>query len=284
MFVHDTRHPKAMGSADIEAFLTPLAVQQKVAASTQNQALSAWRFLDRGVLRQSLDRPIEAIRARKSTHVPTVLTTEAALQVMGSVSGTHELMAKWLYGTGRRLMECLRLRVTDLDFAPQQIIVRDGNGMEDRVTVLPASLVGPLQEPWARVRRVHAQDVANGFGAVYLPFALERKSPRASRLWIWPYVFPSDRLSKDPHTGIIRRHHTSESGLQKAVSQASRAVGLNKHISCQTFRHSFATHLLQQGYAIRTVQKLLVHKHVKTTMMYTHVLNRGRLAVRSPLD
>jgi integron integrase len=231
-----------------------------------------------------LDRPIEAIRARKPTRVPTVLTTADALQVMGSVSGTHELMAKGLYGTGLRLMECRRRRVTDLDGAPQQIVVRDGNGMEDRVTMRPARLVGPLQEHGARVWRVHAPDVAHGFGAVYLPFALEPKSPRASRLWIWQYVFPSDRLSKDPHTGIIRRHHTSESGLQKAVSQASRAMGLNKHISCQTFRHSFATHLLQQGYAIRTVQKLLGHKNVKTTMMYTHVLNRGRLAVRSPLD
>jgi site-specific recombinase XerD len=216
--------------------------------------------------------------------VPTVLTTEAALQLMGSVSGTPELMAQGLYGTGRRRMECLWLRVTDLDGAPQQIVVRDGNGLEDRVTMRPARLVGPLQEHGARVQRVHAPDVAHGFGAVYLPFALEPKSPRASRLWIWQYVFPSDRLSKDPHTGIIRRHHTSESGLQKTVSQASRAVGLNKHISGQTFRHSFATHLLQQGYAIRTVQKLLGHKNVKTTMMYTPVLTRGRLAVRSPLD
>jgi integrase len=156
--------------------------------------------------------------------------------------------------------------------------------MEDRVTMLPENLIIPLQEHIAHVKRCHAQDVAQGVGPVYVPFALERKYPHASRLWIWQYVFPSDRLSKDPHTGIIRRHHTSESGLQKAVSQASRAVGLNKHISCQTFRHSFATHLLRQGYAIRTVQKLLGHKNVKTTMMYTHVLNRGRLAVRSPLD
>jgi integron integrase len=180
-------------------------------------------------------------------------------------------------------MECLRLRVKDLDFAQRQIIVRDGKGMEDRVTMLPESLIVPLQDHLLRVRRLHTQDLAKGFGSVYLPFALERKYPHAGE-WIWQYVFPSDRLSKDPRTGIMRRHHTSESGLQRAVSQAGRAVGLNKRISCHTFRHSVATHLLQQGYDIRTVQELLGHKNVKTTMIYTHVLNRGKLAVRSPLD
>jgi integron integrase len=284
IFFHDKRHPKDMGSADIEAFLTHLAVQQKVAASTQNQALSALLFLYRDVLRQPLDGPIDAIRARKPKRLPTVLTKEEALQVIEALSGTHALMGKLLYGTGMRLMECLRLRVKDLDFAQRQIIVRDGKGMDDRVTMLPASLVVPLQEHLSRVQRLHAQDVAHRVAPVYLPFALERKYPRAGRLWIWQYVFPSNGLSKDPRTGIIRRHHAHESGLQRAISRAGRAAGLTKRISCHTLRHSFATHLLQQGYDIRTVQELLGHKDVKTTMMYTHVLNRGRLAVRSPLD
>jgi integron integrase len=193
-------------------------------------------------------------------------------------------MAKPLYDGGLRLMECLRRRVKDLNFAQRQIIVRDGKGMEDRLTTLPDSLISPFQEHRSHVKHLHAQDVAQGLGTAYLPFASERKYPRAGRLWIWQYVFPSDRLSKNPHTGITQRHHASESGLQKAVSHAGRSVGLNKHSSCHTFRHSLATHLLQQGYDIRTVQELLGHKDVKTTMMYTHVLNRSRLAVRSPLD
>lgn len=281
---HNKRHPNEMASAEIEAFLTHLAVDQQVAASTQNQALSALLFLYRDVLKSSLDLPIDAIRAKRPKRLPTVLTKEETLKAIERLSGTQRLMAKLLYGGGLRLMECLRLRVKDLDFAQRQIIVRDGKGMEDRVTMLPESLIIPLQEHLSHVKRIHAQDVAHGVGPVYLPFALERKYPHAGRLWIWQYVFPSDRLSKDPRTGITRRHHASESALQKAVSQAGRAVGLNKRISCHTFRHSFATHLLQQGYDIRTVQELLGHKDVKTTMVYTHVLNRGGLAVRSPLD
>jgi integron integrase len=273
-----------MSEFQIEAFLTHLAVDQQVAASTQNQALSALLFLYRDVLKSSLDLPIDAIRAKRPKRLPTVLTKEETLKAIERLSGTQRLMAKLLYGGGLRLMECLRLRVKDLDFAQRQISVRDGKGMEDRVTMLPESLIIPLQEHLSHVKRIHAQDVAQGVGSVYLPFALERKYPHAGRLWIWQYVFPSDRLSKDPRTGITRRHHASESALQKAVSQAGRAVGLNKRISCHTFRHSFATHLLQRGYDIRTVQELLGHKDVKTTMVYTHVLNRGGLAVRSPLD
>jgi integron integrase len=236
------------------------------------------------VLNKPLDLPIDAIRAKKPKRLPTVLTKEEALRVIERLSGTYQFMGKLLYGSGVRLMECLRLRVKDLDFAQHQIIVRDGKGMEDRVTMLPEKLIVPLQDHLLRVKRLHAQDVAKGFGSVYLPFALERKYPRAGRLWIWQYVFPSDRLSTDPRTGIIRRHHTSESGLQRAVSQAGHAVRLNKRIRCHTFRHSFATHLLQQGYDIRTAQELLGHKNVKTTLLYTHVLNRGKPAVRSPLD
>jgi integron integrase len=224
------------------------------------------------------------MRAKKPQRLPTVLTKEEALTVIGRLSGTQQLMAQLLYGSGLRLMECLRLRVKDLGFAQRQIIARNGKGMEDRVTMLPERLISPLQEHLSRVKRLHAQDVAQRATPVYLPFALERKYPRAGRLWIWQCVFPSDRLSKDPRTGIIRRHHASESGLQRAVSQAGRAVGLNKRSSCHTFRHSFATHLLQEGDDIRTVQARLGHKDVTTTMIYTHVLHRGKLAVRSPLD
>jgi integron integrase len=284
IFFHGKRHPNEMGAAEIEVFLTHLAVQQQVASSTQNQALSALLFLYRDVLKTPLGRPIDAMRARKSKRLPTVLTKDEALQVMGVLSGGHELMAKLLYGSGLRLMECVRLRVKDLDFDQHQLIVREGKGMEDRMTMLPGSLVTPLQAHLQRVKRIHTLDLAQGHGEVYLPFALARKYPRAARQWIWQYVFPSDRLSKDPRTGAIRRHHISESGLQKAVTEAARQIGIGKRVSCHTFRHSFATHLLQQGYDIRTVQELLGHKDVRTTMIYTHVFNRGRLAVRSPLD
>jgi integron integrase len=284
IFFHHTRHHLEMGAAEIEAFLTHLAVQCRVAASTQNQALSALLFLYRDVLKKPLDLPIKAIRARQPQRLPTVLTKEETLQVITHLPGTYQLMAGLLYGSGLRLMECLRLRVKDFDFAQHQIIVRDGKGMQDRLTMLPVSLVAPLHEQLSRVKQVHVRDLAKGYGSAYLPFAPERKFPKASRAWIWQYAFPLDRLSRDPRSGVIRRHHANESGLQRAVSHTARLIGLNKRVSCHTFRHSFATHLLQQGYDIRAVQELLGHKNVKTTLIYTHVLNRGRLAVRSPLD
>jgi integron integrase len=284
IFFHNKRHPKEMGAAEIEAFLTHLAVQQKVASSTQNQALSALLFLYRDVLKLPLKRPIDAIRARKPKRLPTVLTKDEALLVMGLLSDEYELMAKLLYGSGLRLMECVRLRVKDLDFDQHQLIVRHGKGLEDRITMLPGSLIMPLQAHLRHVKRMHTQDLAQGHGEVYLPFALARKYPRAGRQWIWQYVFPSERLSTDPRTGAIRRHHISASSLQKAVTAAARRTSIGKRVTCHTFRHSFATHLLQQGYDIRTVKELLGHKDVRTTMIYTHVLNRGRLAVRSPLD
>jgi integron integrase len=212
IFFHNTRHPKDMGAADIEAFLTHLSGQQQVAASTHNQALSALLFLDRDALRQPLGGPIDAVRARKLRHVPTVLTTEEVLQVIRSLSGPHALKAKVLSGTGLRLMECLRLRVKDLDVAQREIVVRDGKSLNGRVTMLPASLVAPLQEHLAQVQRLHAQDLAQRVAPVSLPFARARKYPHAGRLWIWPHVFPSDRLSQDPRTGIIRRHHAHERG------------------------------------------------------------------------
>jgi integron integrase len=284
MLFHNKRHPNEMGSAEIEAFLTHLAVQEKVAASTQNQALSALLFLYREVLQQDLDLPIHAVRAKRPKRLPTVLTREEVRQVLNQLSGHHRLMAQLFYGSGLRLMECVRLRIKDVDFAQRQIIVRDGKGMQDRVTMLPDSLVTPLQEHLQRVKRLHDEDLARGYGSVYLPFALERKYPNAHREWIWQYVFPSDRLSKDPRSGVVRRHHVSESSLQKAVKNAARLAGVSKRVTCHTFRHSFATHLLESGYDIRTVQELLGHKDVKTTMIYTHVLIRGGMAVRSPLD
>jgi integron integrase len=281
---HGHRHPRELGGAEVAAFLTHLATEGHVAASTQNQALAALLFLYRDVLHQELAYPIETVRARKSHYLPAVLTKEEVRCVIAQLSGIHQLLAKLLYGSGLRLLEVLRLRVKDLDFERRAILVRDTKGNEDRVTMLPDSLVEPLKEHLRRVKRLHEEDLAKGYGSVYLPDALDRKYPNASREWIWQYVFPSDRLSTDPRSGVTRRHHLDESGLQKAVRTAARAAGINKRVTCHTFRHSFATHLLENGYDIRTVQELWGHKDVKTTMIYTHVLQRGGLAVRSPLD
>ncbi|MBI5564483.1 MAG: integron integrase [Chloroflexi bacterium] len=305
IFFHHKRHPKDMGAKEIEAFLTHLAVEGNVAASTQNQAYSAILFLYRYVLHIDLPETINAIHAKKPARLPVVLTPTETHQVIDGLTGTYQLMAKLLYGSGLRLMECVRVRVKDLDFEQRQIIVRDPKGGHDRVTMLPASLVAPLQEHLKRVKLLHDQDLAAGYGRVYLPYALDCKYPTAAAEWGWQYVFPSDRLSIDPRSlpspvgsglktpdatkragagGEMRRHHMDESNLQRAVKDAVRLARLAKPISCHTFRHSFATHLLESGYDIRTVQELLGHKDVKTTMIYTHVLNRGGLAVRSPLD
>ena len=281
---HGKRHPKDMGAAEVEAFLTHLATEGHVSASTQNQAFSALLFLYREVLHRELDAPVHALRAKESRHIPAVLTREEVRQVIAQLSGVYQLQARLLYGSGLRLLECLRLRVKDIDFQRRAITVRDTKGNEDRITMLPDSVIEPLKEHLQRVRRLHEEDLAKGYGSVYLPDALDRKYPNASREWIWQYVFPSDRLSTDPRSGVVRRHHLDESGLQKAVRAAARAAGINKRVTCHTFRHSFATHLLENGYDIRTVQELLGHKNVKTTMIYTHVLQRGGLAVRSPLD
>jgi len=290
IFFHNVWHPDEMGAAEVEAFLTHLAVNENVAASTQNQALSALLFLYREVLKKDLG-PIDALRAKKPKRLPTVLTKEEVHRVLGHLSGTHLLLARLLYGSGLRLMECLRLRVKDLDFAQRIILVRDGKGAKDRITMLPETLVAPLKDHLRIVKRTHEEDLAKGYGAVYLPYALERplegisdKYPNAEREWIWQYVFPANRLSVDPRSDVVRRHHIHESSLQKAVRAAAQATGIPKRISPHTFRHSFATHLLEAHYDIRTVQELLGHKNVKTTMIYTHVLNRGGLTVRSPLD
>ena len=281
---HHKRHPAEMGTAEIEAFLTHLAVEEHVAASTQNQALSALLFLYREVLHQD-PGPIDALRARKPKRLPTVLTRDEVQRVIAQMSGTHQLMAKLLYGSGLRLMECLRLRVKDVDFTMRTITVRDGKGGQDRVTILPDSLIPPLQEHLQAVKALHNQDLAQGYGAVYLPDALERKYPNTNKEWGWQYLFPATRLSVDPRSGAVRRHHLDESGLQKAIRQAAQRAGISKPVSPHTLRHSFATHLLQAGYDIRTVQELLGHKDVKTTMIYTHVLQRCLLYTSpSPRD
>ncbi|MEO1741704.1 MAG: integron integrase, partial [Cyanobacteria bacterium J06629_9] len=281
---HDWHHPREMGGPEIEAFLTHLAVTEKVAASTQNQALSALLFLYRIVLQLDLDLNLDAVRAKRSQHIPTVLSKEDVRAVIQQLSGVYRLVVQLLYGCGFRQIECLRLRVKDIDFNQHQIVVWHTKGMKSRVTMLPELLVVPLREHLQSVKRLHNQDLERGQGAVDLPFALAKKYPDASREWGWQYVFPSGKFSKNPRTGRWQRHHLHETGLQKAVKQAVRQAGIHQKVGCHTFRHSFATHLLQNGYDIRTIQELLGHKDVKTTMIYTHVLNRGGRGVRSPLD
>ncbi len=281
---HETRHPRELGSADITAFLTHLAVECDVAAATQNQARSALLFLYREVLGIAIDAPQNVVAAKMPRRLPTVLTRDEVRALLVRMSGDHRLMAQLLYGSGLRLMECMRLRVKDLDFAQHQLTIRDGKGMHDRVTMLPDALTAPLQVHLQLVQRIFSEDVEQGYGTVYLPFALERKYQNANREWGWQYIFPADRLSADPRGGQIRRHHRDERGLQSAVKAAVRAADIAKPASCHTFRHSYATHLLENGYDILTVQELLGHADVKTTMIYTHVLNRGGRGVRSPLD
>lgn len=281
---HHMRHPRELGLADISAFLTSLAIDRKVAASTQNQARSALLFLYREVLGIAIDDVQDVVAAKAPQRLPTVLTKDEVRAVLAGLSGQYRLMAQLLYGSGLRLMECVRLRVKDFDFAQHQITVRDGKGQKDRLTMLPTGLLAPLEDHLRLVWRTHQEDLERGYGAVYLPFALERKYPQANREWGWQYVFPAERLSIDPRSGVLRRHHRDERALQAAVKAAVRAAGISKPASCHTFRHSFATHLLENGYDIRTVQELLGHKDVKTTMIYTHVLNRGAKSVRSPLD
>lgn len=280
----DKRHPKELGGAEVEAFLTHLAVEGKVSASTQNQAKSAILFLYREVMEIELPWLGNVQQAKVPKRLPVVLTREEVQALLSRLDGTHWLIASLLYGSGLRIMECLRLRAKDIDFARREILVRDGKGFKDRVTMLPVSLVNPLREHLKRVRALHEQDLAAGYGAVYLPYALERKYPNAARDWGWQYVFPAATLAVDPRTDIKRRHHVQGQVVQRAVKQAARAADLVKPATPHTFRHSFATHLLEGGYDIRTVQELLGHSDVSTTMIYTHVLNRGGKGVTSPLD
>ena len=284
IFFHDKRHPQAMGAQDVEAFLTHLAVAGKVAASTQNQAKSALLFLYREVLEMQLPWLDKVTQAKVPKRLPVVLTVSEVQAVLSHLTGTHALIASLLYGTGMRLMEVMRLRVKDVEFARREIVVREGKGFKDRVTMLPEAVMAPLKAHLVNAKSMHDEDVSQGFGEVYLPFALDKKYQNAGREWAWQYVFPSKNLSVDPRSGKTRRHHLDEKGMQRAMKQAVRDAGLIKPATPHTLRHSFATHLLQSGYDIRTVQELLGHSDVATTMIYTHVLNKGGRGVASPLD
>jgi len=281
---HGKRHPAEMGAVEVAQFLSSLAVEGRVAASTQNQALSALLFLYRYVLHQDLPWLEDVVRARPTRHLPVVLTREEVRAVISKLEGTARLMATLLYGSGLRLLECARLRVQDVDFAMNQIVVRDGKGAKDRVTVLPAVAKAPLAEHLSKVKRQHDADLALGAGWVELPWALARKYPNAGREWPWQWFFPATRLYFHQATGQRRRHHLHETVLQRAVLEAARQAHLGKRATPHTFRHSFATHLLEDGRDIRTVQELLGHNDVSTTMIYTHVLNRGPSGVTSPAD
>ena len=281
---HDWRPADSLSGSEVSSFLAHLAVKRNVAASTQNQALNALVFFFRNVLDRETDSWEGFTRAKTPRTLPVVLTQDEVRQLLSRLSGIHHLMAGLLYGTGMRLMECVRLRVLDLDFDYRQIRVRQGKGGKDRMVPLPDKLIGPIKEHLALVRRLYDEDIAEGVGEVFLPHALAKKYPNAALEWRWRYVFPSSRLSVDPRSNKVRRHHIHESSLQKSIKKAADGASLQKRVSCHTLRHSFATHLLDDGYDIRTVQELLGHSDVSTTMIYTHVLARGGKAVRSPVD
>ncbi|MFZ5857560.1 MAG: integron integrase [Chloroflexota bacterium] len=282
---HNKRHPREMGVYEIDQFVTHLVVERKASASTQNQAISAILFLYRNVLEIELDESkLNFIRPKKGKRIPNVLSVTEVREVIANMAHPYKLMTQIMYGGGLRLMECLRLRVKDIDFENHRIMIFDGKGGDDRFTILPDSILIPLKEHLTRVKAQYQRDLSKGFGSVAMPFALGKKYPTAEKQWIWQYVFPASTLHTDPETGVTRRHHIHETALQRAIRDAVKITKINKRVTPHTFRHSFATHLLQNGYDIRTVQELLGHKDVKTTMIYTHVLQRGGLAVKSPLD
>lgn len=284
IYFHNKRHPKDMGEKEITAYLTHLAVIRDVSASTQNQALSALLFLYRKVLGMELAWLDNVVRAKRPKRLPVVLTRDEVQRMIAVMPESVQLWARLLYGTGMRIMESLRLRVQDVDFGYRQVLVRSGKGNKDRVTVLPESLIEPLKAHLEKVKILHQADLAEGFGSAYLPFALNRKLGNADRDWGWQYVFPSKNRSADPRTGVIRRHHLHEKNLARHIRQAAKNCGITKRVTAHTFRHSFATHLLESGYDIRTIQELLGHKELTTTQIYTHIVKRGGCGVRSPLD
>ncbi len=278
------RHPKDLGVGEIEDFLTYLAVEKKVAASTQNLALSSILFLYQKVLEIDLPYIQDVVRATKPKRLPTVFTPDEAMRVIAALSSDHSLPTELMYGAGLRVTECVRLRVKDIHFDYSQIFVRSGKGNKDRVTLLPDKTLDAIKRQIAMVKTIHERDLSAGFGEVYLPFALERKYPNANKELAWQYVFPAKHRSIDPRSDKERRHHIGVQSLQRTVKKAIVGVGVNKQSSCHTFRHSFATHLLENGYDIRTVQELMGHKDIRTTQIYTHVMNKGANAVKSPLD
>ena len=284
IFFHNKRHPDEMAEKEISEFINYLAIKGKMSSSTQNTALCSIIFLYKHVIKKEIANIDDLVWAKKPKRIPVVFTQTEVKAVFKELGGNYRIMASLLYGAGLRLMECLRLRVKDIDFEYSQILVRDGKGQKDRVTTLPETVKNDLREHLKKVKEQHENDLKSGLGSVYLPFALERKYPNANKEWAWQYVFPSVRISTDPETGIRRRHHLDESVLQKAVKTAIAKAGINKHAGCHTFRHSFATHLLEQGNDIRTVQELLGHEDLNTTKIYTHVMNKSRLAVKSPAD
>lgn len=284
IYFHNKRHPQDMGVEEIRDYLSHLATDKKIAASTQNIALSALLFLYRQVLRVNLPNIENIERARQTRHLPVVLTREEVKNLLSNIEGVEHLVISLLYGAGMRLTEGLRLRVKDIDFSGKGIIIRDGKGKEDRITMLPEQLIEPLKQQLNYAKSLHDLDLAEGLGEVELPYALARKYPNAARSWEWQYVFPSPTRSLHPETGLRGRHHLSEDRIQRAVKKALKKSEILKNASPHTLRHSFATHLLEAGYDIRTVQELLGHKDVQTTMIYTHVLNRGGAGVKSPLD
>lgn len=282
---HAKRHPSEMGAAEINAFLTSLAVEGQVAASTQNQARCALLFLYKAVLEVKLEEVSDGVvLAQRPERLPVVLTRAEVRDILAHLEGASRLVALLLYGSGLRLPDALRLRVHDVEFERNEILVRDGKGRKDRITMLPAAVKGTMTEHLLRVRDLHQQDLAAGNGSVYLPDALERKYPDAARQWGWQYVFPAAGRSRDPRGGLVRRHHLDPTTIQKAMRRATAAAGVLKHATPHTLRHSFATHLLEDGYDIRTIQELLGHNDVSTTMIYTHVLNQGGRGVKSPAD
>ena len=281
---HGKRHPREMGAGEVQAYLSHLAVKQNVAVATQRQALNAIVFLYRDVLGLKLGLIGQIEKPRRSAKLPTVLTKEEVRRVLALVSPEHQLACRLLYGTGMRLLECLRLRIKDVDFGRNEIVIHDGKGAKDRVTMLPESLKVDLTRHVERVRLLHERDLAAGLGRVALPHALARKFQKADQEWCWQFVFPAGSISKDPASGVMRRHHVHEKNIQRAVKLAAAAAKVAKPVTPHTFRHSFATQLLQNGYDIRTVQDLLGHKDVTTTQIYTHVMQKPGIGVRSPLD
>lgn len=281
---HNKRHPEKMREPEINQFLSHLATKEKLAASTQNQALCAILFLYKHVLKKNLGDLGEVIWSKKPIKLPVVFTKAEVKQVFKHLEGKNWIMAMLLYGSGLRLAECLSLRIKDIDFEGNQLFVRDAKGFKDRSTVLPEKLKKPLSKQIKEVKKIHEIDLKKGFGNVYLPYALAKKYPNAKFDLSWQYVFPASKISSDPRSGESKRHHIHESVLQKAVKDAIRKSEIVKHASCHTLRHSFATHLLEDGYDIRTIQELLGHKSVKTTMVYTHVVQKGALGVHSPAD